>query len=454
MTMAPRNPTTQVERRIESALAPGRFISYKVNFEFVRELEAAEKQIARLVLTEPGRAAPLYESFLAGCYAKAEEIDDSSGTFGQFIGKLFCGWIIARQAACADPDDTVARLLVWMDNDPYGFSYQLETDAAKVLDKAGIAAFEKLIRARFEAAGAAPSVPGRSPRRNLDYQCRRSSKMLRAVYVNQKDVEAYATLCEATELTEHDCHALAKMLVARRKPEDALSWVERGLTLARQGPSGSMGGQDLARLKRELLTKLGRGDEATQGAWAEFCKHPSKCSYDDLMKHVPRAKLATWHKKAIDGAMGTDLPSLMQLLLETKELGRLAELVGRSKDCALEGVSHHTTEPAAKKLQKTHPSIAARLWRAQGMRIINAKKSKYYNAALENFEQARRCYERAGLADDWRCVVDEVRAHHRRKTGFMSGFEEVVAGLVPSKKRSFLERAKMCWGMPQAEGKQ
>jgi len=88
------------------------------------------------------------------------------------------------------------------------------------------------------------------------------------------------------------------------------------------------------------------------------------------------------------------------------------------------------------------------------MRIINAKKSKYYNAALENFEQARRCYERAGLADDWRCVVDEVRADHRRKTGFMSGFEEVVAGLVPSKKRSFLERAKMCWGMPQAEGKQ
>jgi hypothetical protein len=50
--------------------------------------------------------------------------------------------------------------------------------------------------------------------------------------------------------------------------------------------------------------------------------------------------------------------------------------------------------------------------------------------------------------------VDEVRADHRRKTGFMSGFEEVVAGLVPSKKRSFLERAKMCWGMPQAEGKQ
>jgi hypothetical protein len=50
--------------------------------------------------------------------------------------------------------------------------------------------------------------------------------------------------------------------------------------------------------------------------------------------------------------------------------------------------------------------------------------------------------------------VNEVRAEHRRKTGFMSGFEEVVAGSDPSKKHSFLEHAKMCWGMPQAEHKQ
>jgi hypothetical protein len=58
-----------------------------------------------------------------------------------------------------------------------------------------------------------------------------------------------------------------------------------------------------------------------------------------------------------------------------------------------------------------------------------------------------------GLAD-WQCVVNKVRARHRRKTCFMSGFDEVVAGLYPSKRRWFLERAKMCWGMPQAEGKQ
>ncbi|MEE4271895.1 MAG: hypothetical protein V2I67_09475, partial [Thermoanaerobaculales bacterium] len=33
---------------------------------------------------------------------------------------------------------------------------------------------------------------------------------------------------------------------------------------------------------------------------------------------------------------------------------------------------------------------------AQGLRIVNANKSKYYDAALSNFESAKSCFERAG----------------------------------------------------------
>jgi hypothetical protein len=34
------------------------------------------------------RAVTLYELFLAGCYEKAEELDDSSGGFGMFVEGL------------------------------------------------------------------------------------------------------------------------------------------------------------------------------------------------------------------------------------------------------------------------------------------------------------------------------------------------------------------------------
>jgi hypothetical protein len=123
------------------------------------------------------------------------------------------------------------------------------------------------------------------------------------------------------------------------------------------------------------------------------------------MEYVPTTERATWHEKALEAAKGADLHSLVELFLEIKELGRLADLVRRTRDAALEDVSHYATEPAAKKLQNKHPDVAARLWRAQGMRILNAKKSKYYDYALESFERAKRCYQRAGLTAEWAKIV-------------------------------------------------
>ena len=79
----------------------------------------------------------------------------------------------------------------------------------------------------------------------------------------------------------------------------------------------------------------------------------------------------------------------------------------------------------------------------------NAKKSKYYGAALSNLERTRRCFEMAGLPAAWQRVVEKVRSTHHRKTGFMASFEEIVAGLGPSDKPSFLERAKARWGARQ-----
>jgi len=435
-----------LESAIETALDPGRFVSYKANFDFVRDLEQVEQQLRRLIPAEPGRAIALYETFLAGCHEKAEEIDDSSGSFGQFVDDLYRGWIAARQAAGADADQTVARLIEWMDDDPYGFASGLDKEVAKVLDRPGLAAFVRQARTHFDATATAKPAPGDSFRRNPDYQRRRWGAVLRTLHLARKDVEAYAGLAEETGLTAEDCHALATMLAARRKPREGLDWVERGIEIAKDARHGSVASHDLARLKRDLLTKLGRGDEALDAAWAEYCKHPSKYSYDDLMKYVAKADRAAWHDKAMEAAQGADLHSRMELLLETRETERLAELVRQTTDGALEQVSHYATEPAAKKLERAHPDVAARLWRAQGMRIVNAGKSKYYDAALSNFERAKRCYEKAGLAAEWEVTVSRVRAEHRRKTGFVAGFEDVVAGSGPSDKPSFLERAKTRWG--------
>ncbi len=442
MTAKARVRRDAVERQIEAALEPGWFVEDRHSFSFVEELEEVEREVAKLVETEPGKAVALHEAFLAGCHEKAEEIDDSSGSFGQFVGELFCGWVKARQAADANREETATRLLDWIEYDPYGFCYRLEKDLAAVLDKGGRAALVEQARERFDA----PDVAGDgSSRRNGDYARRRWGEVLRALHLAQKDIHAYVALAQEAGLTAEDCHAVASMLATRRRLEEALEWAERGVELEASGSRGSLAGHNLVDLRRRLLQRLGRGQEALDSAWQAFCRHPSTFSYRELMKFVPKPDRAAWHERAIHATAGTNLYSHIDLLLQTRETEQLLQLIRRSTDEQLEQVSHSALEPAAKKSEKSDPAVAARLWRAMGMRIVNAGKSKYYEAALRNFERAKHCYARARLEADWQHLVDDVRANHGRKYGFMPRFEQLVSGAGPSQEPPFLERAKTRW---------
>ena len=337
MKPKPRSKADPIEREIERALRPGAFIRDGECFSFVSGLETVAATVDKLITADPARAVALYETFLAGCHAKADELDDSSGSFGQFAQDAICGWIRARQASVADPGRTASTLLGWMDDDPYAFCYEIEKVAVAAFDKAELEAFERQIRARLEAASEDPP----------SWEHRRASGILRAIYCAQRDVQAYIALTEETGLKPEDCLAVAKLL-ATRKPDQALAWVERGRALDRDKQFRSTAGYDLDKLHRELLVRMGRQDEALEAAWADFRQHPSKFTYDDLMKFVPKTEIQEWREKALNAAVGADMRSLLELLVETKETERLAELVRGSTDKALEDVSHYATEPAAK----------------------------------------------------------------------------------------------------------
>ncbi len=214
-------------------------------FRFVDGLEQAAASIGRLVTGAPTRAATLYETFLAGCYEKAEEVGDSSGSFGTFVQTLICGWITARQAAGACPQQTATLLLTWMDTDQYGFCNQLERQAATALHEAGLAALTNQIQARFDAAAQATAASDASDRTN-QYARRRWAEALRTLHATRNDLDAYLALAQQTGLTAEDCLTLANMLTTQGNPTQALSWVERGLVLDAQASYGSFAGHSLA----------------------------------------------------------------------------------------------------------------------------------------------------------------------------------------------------------------
>jgi hypothetical protein len=132
MNARTRKHIDPLDQAIEKALAPGSFISYKASWSFVDAVQGVANDVGRLIATEPERAVRLYETFIAACHEKADEIDDSSGDFGTLVEELFRGWMRARQAAGEDRGETAKSLLAWMEDDPYGFCYHLDREAAGV----------------------------------------------------------------------------------------------------------------------------------------------------------------------------------------------------------------------------------------------------------------------------------------------------------------------------------
>ncbi len=436
-----RKQSDPLEEAIEAALAPGSFISYKAAGSFMDDIQDVANAIEKIIGNEPERAVRLIETFIAACHEKAEEIDDSSGDFGMLVSDLFRGWIKARQVAKANPDETAHMLLFWMEDDPYGFCHDLDHTAVQVLDKQGLEAFVRRIRIKFESALTKSDEERRFP----GYARRRWGRALKTLLSGLRDVDAYIALCAQTELDPKDCMAIAEIYQSRRHPEDALVWVERGMQIARSDSRRSFGEYDLREMKRALLAKLGRPRDALQSAWSEYASHPSIFTYKELMRYVPAKEKTVWHQKAMAASEKGELDSQIELWLEKKEIDRLVSRLRKAKDEELEKLSHYRTEPVAQKLKRSHPDISAKVYRALCMRIVNAGKSEYYDAALDNIEHAKKCYAKAGRDADWQSVVAYVRERHSRKKGFMAGFEAIASGTPKHVDPPFLERAKARW---------
>jgi len=432
--------------QIERALDLGQFISYNQSWDFVRDLEDIKDKIDDLMESEEAdRAVRLYEMFLSECYEKVEEIDDSGGNLGMFFQDLFLSWIEARQKAGRAAEETVGDILNWMENDDYGFCYDIEKEVAKVLNKAGFLLFRQHFQGRFEEAFA--PFEHKETRYIYDYPADvyLNANTLKDIYIVKKDVKAYLGLCEKVGITPKDCEHIASLQKTKRHFEDALAWADRGLKLEREREWGNESSYELTGIRQELLNKLGRREDALESAWAEFIEYPSKMGYDRLRKYIPKEDSRQWHEKAIHEAKKRSLSAFIKICTATKEWGILSEHILDVESDQLEEISHYTTEAAAKGLSRKHGQAAAKIYAALGMRIVRKGKSKYYQYALEHFRSARKLYERVGCNEMWLSLVDLVRQDHSRKYTFIGDFEEIAAGNRPAPPESFEKRARKRW---------
>lgn len=431
---------------IEIALDPGRFISYGQSGNFVHDLERVKSRVDALAAGgEAERSVRLYETFLAGCYEKAEEIDDSSGNLGMFFGDLFVSWIDARQKAGCAADETVRQILGWMDSDKYGFCHAIEKLVAQVLDRKGLAGFKKYFEDQLDSAFKPFRVDRLKCIHDYPWGVRRLAEILKNICVARKDVRDYVALCDKIAVSPMDCEDIANLYKGKSRFADALRWVEKGLSLETQRQWGNLSSHSLRSMREELLSKLDRTQEAFESAWAAFQKHPSVYGYADLMKYANRNDAPHWHDEAMKVARAASLSAFIEICTETKEWDALADRIASVAREEIEQTSHYVTEKAANGLVKKHASAALKVYCALGTRILKAGKSKYYQHALEHFREAKRLAEKSSPEKLWQDVVDEIRTQHSRKYGFIADFEKLVAGTPRQPVESFEQRARKRW---------
>lgn len=414
--------------KIQHELMLGHFVRHDDVSELINGLDRVHDQVEALVKSgEAARAVRLYEILLSGTYAKSEEADDEC-ELAMCFHRLACGWIQARQAAGRSAEETVSQILNWMKNDNYGFCHRIEQEVVKVLDQEGKRLFISHLHGLLEKAmPRATSTPAKAI---FDYEngVRLPAMALKEIYESLGDVPAYALMCGTLGLSPRDCERLAEMEKSRKRWAKALEWVEKGIALKPTRNWHNEDSSSLACLKPEILRKLGRKQDALASAWADFQEDPNDLSYAELMRYVPRGEKSAWHERAMAGADKAGLGDFLALCVKAQEWQRLAGRVHSAKSAELENLSHYCTEPAAKGLAKKEPLAAAKLYRALGLRILNAGKSKYYDAALDHLEKAHDLYCGAGQASEWEALVRSVRAAHSRKSGFLSAFEQLASG--------------------------
>ena len=429
---------------IENRLMPGSFFQRDRVFALTTDLDELSDRFAGLAKEgEAGRAMRLYEILLAGIYAKIEECDDEC-YLAMTFSRAFCGWIKARQAAGRPAEETISQILNWKKNDDYGFCYQIEKEVVKALDKSGrqlfIAHFLKLVDKAMAGLSGTPA----KAIFEYDNEVRLPAIILKDIHEALQDAPGYTALCAKLGFSPLDCQRLAEMEVSKKHWAKALEWVERGLGLERERDWKNEVSHSLEQLRPGILRKLGRKQDALASAWAGFQRDPNDLSYEELMRYVPQREKSAWRERAFAVADKADLGSCISLCVKAREWTRLAGRIQLAKTSELESLSHYCTEPAAKGLAKNAPLAAAKLYRALGLRIVNAGKSKYYGAALNHFEQARDLYWGAGCASEWEELVQIVRTAHSRKSGFLSAFDQIVSGKFRPPP-SFADRAQKQW---------
>ena len=216
------------EKKIESALMLGHFVSWREVSEFRDDLGDLLDDLASFADKRPKDSLPIFEIFIAGCLEKGDEIDDSGNDLGSFLDELACAWTRCCHDAGMKGDEYIRKLAHWIDADSIGFFSDLESTIIPSLTKEYREALETELKRRLDTLSReTPQTAGREQNR-IDADRRSAIETLKKLYAETKNATALIEFCDRYGVDQKDCLNLANTFHSRKKLDRALEWAEKG----------------------------------------------------------------------------------------------------------------------------------------------------------------------------------------------------------------------------------
>ncbi len=392
---------------IDAIRADRRFYGYRESSTLAHELDRIREGItAELLPVHPRDAAELLGRLIRLDAKVFERSDDSDGVIGDAIAEAVgdCGRAWAAVAG-RDPKTLAAEVLDLFTTDEYGARREVIIAFAAALGPAGLDELERMARERL----------GHGPAGKHRYW----AIALEHIADARGDVDGYIAARRLAGSEAAAVKEIAERLVAAGRIEEALHWVERPDVPALER-------ENIARLKVDILDRLGRTEDAQAVRWSIFATSLSSDILAEYLGRLPEAATAEARQMAIATARGhPDVHRALPLLADLAP-DIAAEVVHRRLD-EIQGEVNFVLRPVADRLAETDPLAAILLYREMADAVLRRGQSPQYDYAVRDLVAAERLVPNV---NDWLGHLSQeayrrrVATEHRQKRAFWKRMEQ------------------------------
>lgn len=402
---------TRLRKAIDGATRTKGFIDYRHVPAWAADVDAALDTIVSLASNgRAGLALKLAERALDRIERAIADIDDSDGHGGALLGRARDIHLAAARAAPPEPVQFARDLFVREVEGDYETFAGAAALYADVLDADGLAEYRRL------ATEAWKKLPARSGKAgmhsDLALDANRLSGILDFFAERDGDVDARIALRSKDLSSPWRYLQLAEFCRAQGREDAALRRAEEGLWMFEDDRPD----ERLPFLAADLLSKVGRKQDAEAHLWRAFEKAPSLDLYARLRKLGGKAarervvqSLETRLAKEPRSQWYHAADLLVRILTDEKMFDAAWAAVRKH------GASMGVKETLARTSEAMHPREALEAYTERVDQLVNAGGNPAYAEAAKLIAHMTALRSGAEQA----AFVTELKARHGRKRNFM-----------------------------------